>query len=35
TDLPILAGTFTTFYVGTKLMFHIRDAKKCNQLKDH
>ncbi|XP_064942484.1 membrane-bound O-acyltransferase gup1-like isoform X1 [Musa acuminata AAA Group] len=33
--LPILAGTFTTFYVGTKLMFHIRDAKKCNQLKDH
>ncbi|RWW79421.1 hypothetical protein BHE74_00012294 [Ensete ventricosum] len=33
--LPILGGTFTTFYVGTKLMIHIRDAKKHNQLKDH
>lgn len=26
--LPVLGGIFTTFYVGTKLMFHIQDAKK-------
>ncbi|RVW91423.1 Glycerol uptake protein 1 [Vitis vinifera] len=26
--LPILGGMFITFYVGTKLMFHIDDAKK-------
>ncbi|XP_034689607.1 putative membrane-bound O-acyltransferase C24H6.01c isoform X3 [Vitis riparia] len=26
--LPILGGMFVTFYVGTKLMFHIDDAKK-------
>lgn len=26
--LPVLGGIFTTFYVGTKLMFHIRDAKQ-------
>ncbi|KAK9087548.1 hypothetical protein Syun_029942 [Stephania yunnanensis] len=24
--LPVLGGMFTTFYVGTKLMFHIREA---------
>lgn len=30
--LPTLAGMFTSFYVGTKLMFHIRDAKRtCKQ----
>ncbi|XP_058095813.1 membrane-bound O-acyltransferase gup1 isoform X4 [Magnolia sinica] len=26
--LPVLGGIFTTFYVGTKLMFHIQDTKK-------
>ncbi|GFZ09507.1 MBOAT (membrane bound O-acyl transferase) family protein [Actinidia rufa] len=26
--LPTLGGMFVTFYVGTKLMFHIRDAKE-------
>ncbi|KAG8649557.1 membrane-bound O-acyltransferase gup1 isoform X2 [Manihot esculenta] len=26
--LPILGGMFLTFYAGTKLMFHIDDAKK-------
>ncbi|PRQ56153.1 putative membrane bound O-acyl transferase, MBOAT [Rosa chinensis] len=26
--LPVLAGMLLTFYVGTKLMFHIRDAKQ-------
>ncbi|GMP39739.1 hypothetical protein CsSME_00010453 [Camellia sinensis var. sinensis] len=26
--LPTLGGMFVTFYVGTKLMFHIRDAKQ-------
>jgi len=26
--LPTLGGMFLTFYVGTKLMFHIRDAKQ-------
>ncbi|KAF8391744.1 hypothetical protein HHK36_021978 [Tetracentron sinense] len=31
--LPILGGMFTTFYVGTKLMFHIRDAKRRTKLK--
>ncbi|XP_074571099.1 membrane-bound O-acyltransferase gup1 [Curcuma longa] len=32
--LPLLMGTFATFYVGTKLMFHIRDAKQNHQLKE-
>ncbi|XP_039144514.1 membrane-bound O-acyltransferase gup1-like isoform X5 [Dioscorea cayenensis subsp. rotundata] len=28
--LHVLCGIFTSFYIGTKLMFHIRDAKqKC------
>ncbi|XP_021740623.1 putative membrane-bound O-acyltransferase C24H6.01c isoform X1 [Chenopodium quinoa] len=26
--LPVLAGIFFTFYLGTKLMFHIRDARQ-------
>ncbi|OWM90799.1 putative membrane-bound O-acyltransferase C24H6.01c isoform X1 [Punica granatum] len=26
--LPVLLGLFVTFYVGTKLMFHIEDAKR-------
>ncbi|KAH7571231.1 hypothetical protein JRO89_XS04G0003400 [Xanthoceras sorbifolium] len=26
--LPVLSGMFITFYVGTKLMFHIEDAKQ-------
>ncbi|KAK1570656.1 hypothetical protein Q3G72_005317 [Acer saccharum] len=26
--LPVLSGMFITFYVGTKLMFHIEDAKR-------
>lgn len=26
--LPVLGGMFVTFYVGTKLMFHIDDAKQ-------
>ncbi|XP_068658953.1 membrane-bound O-acyltransferase gup1 isoform X2 [Aristolochia californica] len=26
--LPVLAGIFLTFYVGTKLMFHIRDVRQ-------
>nr|XP_023885583.1 putative membrane-bound O-acyltransferase C24H6.01c isoform X1 [Quercus suber]XP_023885584.1 putative membrane-bound O-acyltransferase C24H6.01c isoform X2 [Quercus suber] len=26
--LPVLGGMFVTFYVGTKLMFHIEDAKQ-------
>ncbi|KAG9457793.1 hypothetical protein H6P81_002301 [Aristolochia fimbriata] len=26
--LPVLAGIFLTFYVGTKLMFHIHDVKQ-------
>lgn len=26
--LPVLGGMFVTFYVGTKLMFHIRDAER-------
>ncbi|KAK9146341.1 hypothetical protein Sjap_006244 [Stephania japonica] len=26
--LPVLGGMFTTFYVGTKLMFHIREAEE-------
>ncbi|KAK1301266.1 hypothetical protein QJS10_CPB12g00973 [Acorus calamus] len=26
--LPVLGGIFTSFYVGTKLMFHIRDARR-------
>ncbi|GAB4829635.1 hypothetical protein Ancab_019298 [Ancistrocladus abbreviatus] len=26
--LPVLGGMFFTFYLGTKLMFHIRDAKQ-------
>ncbi|XP_008456245.1 membrane-bound O-acyltransferase gup1 isoform X1 [Cucumis melo] len=25
---PVLGGMFVTFYVGTKLMFHIRDAER-------
>ncbi|BBG96234.1 Membrane bound O-acyl transferase family protein [Prunus dulcis] len=28
--LPVLAGMLLTFYVGTKLMFHIRDAKQSS-----
>ncbi|KAF5735684.1 putative membrane-bound O-acyltransferase C24H6.01c [Tripterygium wilfordii] len=27
--LPVLGGMFISFYVGTKLMFHIQDAKQC------
>lgn len=26
--LPVMGGMFITFYVGTKLMFHIDDAKQ-------
>ncbi|XP_057544578.1 membrane-bound O-acyltransferase gup1 isoform X2 [Amaranthus tricolor] len=26
--LPVLAGIFLTFYLGTKLMFHIRDSRQ-------
>ncbi|XP_044480806.1 membrane-bound O-acyltransferase gup1-like [Mangifera indica] len=29
--LPVLVGMFITFYVGTKLMFHIQDAKLGQQ----
>ncbi|XP_050223423.1 membrane-bound O-acyltransferase gup1 isoform X2 [Mercurialis annua] len=29
--LPVLGGMFITFYVGTKLMFHIDDAKQRKQ----
>ncbi|ONI36397.1 hypothetical protein PRUPE_1G583400 [Prunus persica] len=28
--LPVLAGMLLTFYVGTKLMFHIHDAKQSS-----
>ncbi|KAJ4849594.1 hypothetical protein Tsubulata_047502, partial [Turnera subulata] len=26
--LPVLGGLFVTFYIGTKLMFHVQDAKQ-------
>lgn len=29
--LPVLGGMFLTFYVGTKLMFQISDAKQRKQ----
>ncbi|XP_042476541.1 membrane-bound O-acyltransferase gup1 isoform X3 [Macadamia integrifolia] len=31
--LPVLGGMFATFYLGTKLMFHIRDARQRSFLK--
>lgn len=31
--LPVLCGIFTSFYVGTKLMFHISESKRtCKQM---